>query len=47
METIIQIIHMISDNRFWIGPILVVVLLAMLVIVFGEIFKAMSEEIDG
>lgn len=41
-----DIIQLISDHRFWIGPILVVGLLALLVIVFRGIWKNMSEEME-
>jgi len=46
METIIQIIQTISDNRFWLIPILLVGTLGVLITVFRDIFKNVMEEMD-
>jgi len=44
METVINIIQTISENRFWLLPILLVGLLGILAVEIKDVFAAMEED---
>ena len=46
MQTIINIIQLISDNRFWLMPLVLVCALGVLGIVLKNVFVDIQEEMD-
>lgn len=46
METIINIIQLISDNRFWLLPLILVASLGMLVVEIKGVFVSIMEELE-